>query len=931
MLTAVVLPCLAVAAVIQSWAARPVPPHDLVVALTRAVDSGYANRVQSDWQRRLTRSAGDREAAFALATLARLVYDHADAERRFAALYDALPDRADVWYANALLGAGLTRAQRWDLAGALPFLERAATAAERAGDESAQAEALIVAARIVGRVSTADSALKIIRRAHGLVSPGDSRLLARAACVEAGLRLRASPPQADSLGRRGLEFAESSKDLRLVAACRMVLANVMEARGLQLEADRELREARGAVDATQDFDAQATAYQFSAFHRIQYGYALGDARVYVSRAITAARRSGNHGALGWVHLNLAQLALRLGDTREAARALEAARTTLESVGDQVGLAAALFVAGDAAFTAGRLTDAEASYHLAVAAYQRLGFRGSLPYALLRLSAVAAERRNPVLARQHVDSAVGLAQRIGNQGIPTDALYFEGLTALTDSRWDAAATAFGEFAARHAGAAIHYRFDALLRQAEAFAGGGRLRDAEAGLDTAFALIERIRDRVTAAATVASNRDLIQTVLANRRFEFDPDLGLATTVSRLVQGGRTESAFRFTDAERGRILWVQKARRGALGPDSVVGRGRKVLFPPTLEIAALRHRLDRSTALLELMTGRGGEPTTLFVLTRDTLMALTLPPADSVVEPIQRLVASIEGGAYPRSLARSLGQTLLDAAVGSLQASITRLIVVGDGPFLRLPFDALLLADNRPVLERFAVTLAPSARLATTWLAPSQENAPRGHVVAFGDPVFDSAAGLPRLAGSALEARASARVGTRSTALIGADASEFALKRMTWSGARVLHLATHAKVEDWGLLSSAFFLTPGQGEDGRVGPEEVSQLDLPLDLVVLSGCRTIGGVVVFGEGLTGLTSAFLEAGAKAVVASYWAVGDRRIMPLVERFYGGLATGSGAGAALHAAKIALYRSGEQPAVWAALTLTGAADVRPFPGEAR
>jgi CHAT domain-containing protein len=86
-----------------------------------------------------------------------------------------------------------------------------------------------------------------------------------------------------------------------------------------------------------------------------------------------------------------------------------------------------------------------------------------------------------------------------------------------------------------------------------------------------------------------------------------------------------------------------------------------------------------------------------------------------------------------------------------------------------------------------------------------------------------------------------------------------------------------------------------------------------------------VIVTGEGLQGLTAPFLEAGARAVAATYWAVGDRSIQPLIERFYGHLRDGLSAGDALTRAKRESMEAGESPAVWASFSLTGDAGVRP------
>jgi CHAT domain-containing protein len=164
------------------------------------------------------------------------------------------------------------------------------------------------------------------------------------------------------------------------------------------------------------------------------------------------------------------------------------------------------------------------------------------------------------------------------------------------------------------------------------------------------------------------------------------------------------------------------------------------------------------------------------------------------------------------------------------------------------------------------------------------------------------------------------------LLGAAASEARLKQADWTGVSVLHLAAHARTEEWGLLNAAVHLAPGSTEDGQFRPEEIAFTRIPVELVVLSGCRTTGGVVAFGEGIQGLVNPFLEAGARAVLATYWQVSDQRILPLVERFYTELRRGASAREALATAKRAVLAAGHPPAVWAAFALTGDGDVRPL-----
>jgi CHAT domain-containing protein len=63
----------------------------------------------------------------------------------------------------------------------------------------------------------------------------------------------------------------------------------------------------------------------------------------------------------------------------------------------------------------------------------------------------------------------------------------------------------------------------------------------------------------------------------------------------------------------------------------------------------------------------------------------------------------------------------------------------------------------------------------------------------------------------------------------------------------------------------------GEDGFLTMSEVLRLSLRSDMVVLSACQTALGREVTGEGVVGLSRAFLYAGSRAAVVSLWSVDD------------------------------------------------------------
>ena len=116
--------------------------------------------------------------------------------------------------------------------------------------------------------------------------------------------------------------------------------------------------------------------------------------------------------------------------------------------------------------------------------------------------------------------------------------------------------------------------------------------------------------------------------------------------------------------------------------------------------------------------------------------------------------------------------------------------------------------------------------------------------------------------------------------------------------------------------------GRPQEGFVTALDIHGLELPADVVVLSGCRTALGRDVRGEGLVGLTRAFMSAGARTVIASLWPVDDAATAELMAQLYEGLLRrGLRPAAALREAQIHLWRGRARraPYFWAAFQIQG------------
>ena len=95
-----------------------------------------------------------------------------------------------------------------------------------------------------------------------------------------------------------------------------------------------------------------------------------------------------------------------------------------------------------------------------------------------------------------------------------------------------------------------------------------------------------------------------------------------------------------------------------------------------------------------------------------------------------------------------------------------------------------------------------------------------------------------------------------------------------------------------------------EDGFLTVGEIYGLELGCDLVTLSACKVGLGQMVRGEGVVGLTRAFLYAGARSVAVTLWSISDNATPVLMKHFYTNLNRGMARDEALQQAKLAMMR---------------------------
>jgi CHAT domain-containing protein len=170
------------------------------------------------------------------------------------------------------------------------------------------------------------------------------------------------------------------------------------------------------------------------------------------------------------------------------------------------------------------------------------------------------------------------------------------------------------------------------------------------------------------------------------------------------------------------------------------------------------------------------------------------------------------------------------------------------------------------------------------------------------------------------------------LTGQKATETSYKALC-SQSGIIHMATHAIAADDQPFYSTLILAPGSDahEDGFLQAYEILRCPLRARLVVLSACETARGPLGRGEGLVGLVSAFIQAGARSVLATQWSI-DESTAELMASFYKAMTGGKDTAGALRQAKLDILKkhlllagaevSLAHPFFWAPFVLIGSGD---------
>lgn len=846
---------------------------------------------------------------------------------------------------------------------ALARLAPAAITFGRAKDDRSLAEAELLRATSLRAIAERALAAEAARRARALgVSLDNPAIEVRALMLLA--RLANEGGDTNGFGARLGEarpLAEASGDARLVARVLNGLGENARIHGRHVEAlDFHTREI-AAADTSGDTEHSVRGRSARATTLLglgRYDEALADGEEAHRRAAAAPVN-----LRATVAFALGQIQAHLWNLDSAADLWEQAIALYREAGLAIGVSLSLRQSMDTWFALGDLERAAAAGTQALAMFERTGSAGTAPDTLARLALIEARRGDSPAAAAYADRARSAAGTIA----PRRQVFIQndlGLVALFSGDPALAAAAFRqvrELAQSQNDAEYTWRGDY---------GIGRAAQARGDIPTAQHHLQRAADAVELMrlalpepgqrAAFMIQRGMVQDALVEVLLvrSSAPDDWFARRAFDVSEGGHARAladqmaeararasepaidAVRQTEAAFSRQLGgIQKALMSAVDEhdrarltrelgeaernfESLVARLRRdhpsyaaLAWPTPLNAGDVLRMLDPSEALVAFLVGETSSWGWAFRGGR--MRAFRLPPRaalEAQVREIRRAVSSGDVEAL-NGAGRAPAAALLEPAA-DLLAGASRVIFVPDGPLHRLPFPALPAGDGW-LIERHAVSVVPSV----TVLAELRRrtSTARRMLLALAAPKGQGAAQeLPNAAG---EARLAARIAGGASA-VRDPAREEDIKRSDVGDYRILHFATHAVVDERIPRRSAVLLQAGDEEDGLLQVNEIAHLPLSADLVVLAACRTQMGRALRGEGLLNLSRAFLQAGARAIVATLWDVNDADTRRLMERFYGHVRGGTAPDEALRRAQIELLRqpgSAARSAGWAGFLVVG------------
>ncbi len=599
------------------------------------------------------------------------------------------------------------------------------------------------------------------------------------------------------------------------------------------------------------------------------------------------------GNLGWAHY-------KLGDSESALKSFLAASQSAEQLSDILGQVIWLNDLGSVYLDRSDYANAEQSFNQALTLARKIGAKEYIRNAIIPL-ALAYERQNKLdEASRYGDEAIAAAEADGNRLDELYPLLVKGQVAAQLHDNPKAAAIFHEVA-RDPQSDLSLKWEAEHSLARLDEDTGQRGSAGREYEAALCTFETARSEL-------HHEESKLPFFTNASRIYDDYIRF------LVASGKSDRALQVADFSRARTL------AEGLG---LLKKGRECA-PPLVNPQAVRGKVGASVLYYWL----GEKQSYLWAITTRGVQLFPLPAAAEIDSAVHRYRKAVEDGedvlATSNPDGTSLYQTLI-APAAPLLAKEARLVIIPDGSLNSLNFETLLVPGSTAPhywIEDAVLTNAHSLRLLSQTRATTVAKTAKALLI--GDPLAHDAE-FPALPNAKLEmqdiekhfAPADLSVYMQSSATAAAFLDS---KPEQYS---YIHFVAHAVASSQVPLDSAVILSPQESKDSfKLYARDIVQHSLRARLVTVSACYGAGTRSYNGEGLIGLSWAFLRAGARNTIGALWEVNDASTPQLMDYFYAELQKGRSPDVALRAAKLSLIQSSKtlkKPFYWAPFQLYG------------
>lgn len=605
---------------------------------------------------------------------------------------------------------------------------------------------------------------------------------------------------------------------------------------------------------------------------------------HLRSALALAESVGDMQQAAHIHMNRGTTFSMLGEYAKAREALESSAAIRRGMGDELGALRAEAALAAVFVDEGKSTEAIPFYIRVADALDALNDPGSAARARMKLSQAYLKTDQNEKAKAVLLALVPQVEEMADANLSA-VLYFRlahlsfqagdyektrkyARLALDADRHTWAGLAEEEVARKRADTRVVCTMGADACQS--------LLD----LDGAFAFHEE--GRAGAFVEGMKARDAIREMVVPEHLRMEEDA--ARMAARVAENAVLEAkATGKRKAVRAALKQLEAARAEVV---RVVSRiqsqakvGASLIYPGAIPLAELRKRLAKDQALI-LFSSYEAESRAV-VITRVSYDAFRLGSHADVQAAVEALALDDSSSSPDKAIAALQALTVERMLIPQ---GIKRLLVSPEGSLCYVPL-ALVFPNHE-------VTYVPSG----TAYAVLQDMAKgkRGtKVLAVADPAYRGASrvppsaqrgGLPTRLARLPETRVEAKA-LGDTVLAGEDATIERLREAlkTQERWRAVHFACHGILDAVQPMWSALALSPtGAGVADFLTPIDLLRIPVRADLVVLSACETSRGKVYLGEGVVGLSRAFMYAGSPRILASLWKVDDAATRALMLEFY-------------------------------------------------